>query len=154
MNSLPGLWIPSPSMPRTNELPLFNHTLPQWATAMQADIVHRSDCSVHVSDADHSVTAGKLFGLIDGGEISLDGEFGEHSASHLAAGILAHDASVRVYAKSQGLRAQASSYFGCSVCAIMTCFLKFSTMFSSSRTSVGFLATVMVSILSCSLRSA
>ena len=45
------------------------------------------------------------------------------------------------------------SYFGCSVCAIITWRLNSSTMFGSSRTDVGFLASVMVSILSCSLSS-
>jgi hypothetical protein len=45
-------------------------------------------------------------------------------------------------------------YFGCKVCAIITCRLKFSTIFASSRTAVGFLASVMVSILSCNFSSA
>jgi hypothetical protein len=49
---------------------------------------------------------------------------------------------------------KAGSYLGCSVCAIITCFLKFSTIFASSRTSVGFFANVIVSILSCSLSNA
>ena len=34
-----------------------------------------------------------------------------------------------------------ADYFGCSVCAIITWRLKFSTMFSCKRTSVGFLAS-------------
>ena len=46
------------------------------------------------------------------------------------------------------------SYFGCNVWAIITWRLKCSTMLGSRRTAVGFLASVMVSILSCSLSSA
>ena len=45
-------------------------------------------------------------------------------------------------------------YLGCIVCAIITCRLKSSTIFSCKRTAVGFLAMVMVSILSCSLSNA
>ena len=54
----------------------------------------------------------------------------------------------------RGLTLAKRGHFGCNVCAIITCFLKLSTMFSSSRTSVGFFASVMVSILSCSLSRA
>jgi hypothetical protein len=46
------------------------------------------------------------------------------------------------------------NYFGCRVWAIITWRLKFSTMLGSRRTSVGFFAIVMVSILSCSFSSA
>jgi hypothetical protein len=50
---------------------------------------------------------------------------------------------------TQGIRLDQASvltadfYFGCRVWAIMTCRLKFSTMFSARRTSVGFLARVI-----------
>jgi hypothetical protein len=52
-----------------------------------------------------------------------------------------------------GRSLKADSYFGCSVCAIITWRLNSSTIFGSRRTAVGFLASVMVSILSCSLSS-
>ena len=51
-------------------------------------------------------------------------------------------------------RPQKRRHFGCSICAIMTCRLKFSTMLSSRRTSVGRLASDIWSILSCSFSSA
>jgi hypothetical protein len=48
----------------------------------------------------------------------------------------------------------ALDYFGCNTCAIITWRLKFSAMLSSRRTSVGFFASDMRSILSCSFSSA
>ncbi len=51
-------------------------------------------------------------------------------------------------------RPQKRRHFGCSTCAIITWRLKFSAMLSSSRTSVGFFASDIWSILSCSFSSA
>ena len=55
---------------------------------------------------------------------------------------------------AENLRTESRLYFGSIVCATITCRLKSSIMFSFSRTSVGRLASVMVSILSCNLSSA
>jgi hypothetical protein len=46
------------------------------------------------------------------------------------------------------------NYFGCNICAIITWRLNFSAMLAFSRTSVGFFASDIWSILSCSFSSA
>src|SRR5579859_3754138 len=111
-------------MPGADHFALFNRALAERAALVQADVVHGGVGAVDVGDADFFSGAGEFFGLVNGGEFGLSGEF--RKRGHL----------------------------GCKVWAIMTWRLKFSTMFGSRRTSVGFFAKVMVSILSCSLSSA
>jgi len=80
MRGLSGNRIPLPKMPRAKNLAVLHHSLPQWATAMQADILHRGDGSIHIGNADHLAAAGKFFGLVWGREFGFRGELGEHLA--------------------------------------------------------------------------
>src|SRR5450759_46031 len=120
---------------------------------MQADVFHGADFAVHVGDADGLVAAGEFFCFVGGGEVGLSSDLDE----------VTHDFRVMPakplpsFARPGRARAPVhtrTSYFGCIVCATITWRLKFSIMLSSSRTSVGRLASVMVSILSCSFSSA
>ena len=143
-----GLWILSPAVPRANDLSAFDHSLPQRAAAMQADVVHGAIDAVHVGHADGLRAAGKFSGFVGGWECGFCGELCE----------VWHGLWRVLSRASLGGRAKApvptQFYFGCSVCAIITWRLKLSSIFGSRRTSVGFFASVMVSILSCSLSSA
>ncbi len=133
-------------MPRADNLPFVNDSLAERAAVVLAHVVHRADRAVDVRNADHAVAARK-FSRFVGRKFGLDGEFGEgHAEEHCQHSLFRADCGM--------LTADCSFYFGCSVCAIMIWRLKFSTIFSSRRTSVGRLVIDMVSILSCSLSSA
>src|SRR5580704_2233450 len=71
--SLARLRIPLPAMPRANNFPARNHTLPQWPSAMQADVIHGADLAVYVGDADSLAAAGEFFGFVQSGEFGLGG---------------------------------------------------------------------------------
>src|SRR5450631_1533576 len=122
---------------------------------MQADVVHGADFAVHVGDADGLIAAGEFFGFVEGGECGLSSELYvvTHEACVMSAKPLPSFARLGRARAPVPTRTR-TSYFGCIVCATITWRLKFSIMCSSSRTSVGRLASVMVSILSCSLSNA
>src|SRR5690349_21206702 len=128
-------------MPGANDLAVVDHALAEWTASVQADIVHGAVRAVHVRDADVFVAAGEFFGLVWARQVGLAGQFdyGRHRFS-----------VVRYRPGACPL----PNYFGCRVWAIITWRLKFSTMLGSKRTSVGFFAIVMVSILSCSFSNA
>src|SRR5208282_1362299 len=125
---------------------------------MEADVIHGADLPVDVGDADGLVSAGEFFGFVVGGKIRLRSDLDE----------VTHESCVmpgKPCRASLGLDGRGrppphdpvptrTCYFGCIVCATITWRLKSSIIRSSSRTSVGRLARVMVSILSCSLSSA
>jgi len=58
-------------MPRADHLATFDYTLAEWASAVQADIIHGADFAVHVGDADGLVATGGFFGLIVGGQVGF-----------------------------------------------------------------------------------
>src|ERR1035437_8606263 len=130
---------------------------------MQANVIHGADFAVHVGHADGLVAAGKFFGFVGTGEFGLGRNLDEwHRRSDSPAESRSF-AALRMtrgyrsgFTENLQLRTENSgvSYFGCIVCATITWRLKFSIMCSSRRTSVGRLASVMVSILSWSLSSA
>jgi len=72
-----GLWIPRPAMPGAHYFAAFDHSLPQGAAAMEADIIHGAVGAVHVGDADGLVAAGKFFGFVGGREFGCGGELDE-----------------------------------------------------------------------------
>ena len=72
-----GSWIPLPAMPGAHDLSALDHSLPQRAATVQADVIHRAVISVDVGDTDGLVAAGKFFGFVDGGEFGLRGELDE-----------------------------------------------------------------------------
>src|SRR5580692_3892251 len=148
-----GRWVVGPAVPGAYYFPTFDHSLPQRAAAMQADVVHGGVGAVYVGYADGFRAARKFFGFVGGREVGLAGEL--RKSRHMNRTCLAAlgwtaEAAVPTFQ----ILLMADSYFGCSVCAIITWRLKFSSIFGSRRTSVGFFASVMVSILSCSLSRA
>jgi hypothetical protein len=99
---------------------------------MQAYVIHRGNRPVHIGNANHFVATRKFLGFAFRRKFGLRGQLNEVGQGTL-------------WKPEAWLSRQlkADSYFGCSVCAIMTCRLKFSTIFSLSRTSVGFFARVI-----------
>ena len=77
LRCLTGFWIPRPTVPWTHYFAAFDHSLPQGAAAMEADIVHGAVGAAHVGDADGLVAAGKFFGFIGGREFGFGGEFSD-----------------------------------------------------------------------------
>jgi hypothetical protein len=55
-------------VPGTNNFAIFNHALPERASAMQAGVIHRADFAVHVGHTDGFVATRKFPGFIRGGE--------------------------------------------------------------------------------------
>jgi hypothetical protein len=110
---LSSLRVPGPPMPRTDQLPFFDDSLPQRSAAMQADVVHRGDLPVYIGDANHPVAAGELFGFIVWGKFGLGAEFGEHGSKkqHLASVGCCRIAEV----VQSVLSAKCPCYFGCKV---------------------------------------
>ncbi len=80
-----GLWVPGPAVPGAYHLATFDHSLPQRAAAMQANVVHGAVGAVYVGYADGFRAAGKFFGFVGGREFGLAGELREcrHSESDL-----------------------------------------------------------------------
>lgn len=161
VRGLARLRIVLPSVPRTYDFAVLDRSLAQRAALMQADVVDRGVSAVHIGDADFFVAASEFLGFVDGRKFGLSGEFDEfwHSGQALAFSPLnpmspSHCPWQGINQRVERRPLTTDCYFGCSVCAIITCRLKFSTIFGSSRTSVGFFARVMVSILSCSFSSA
>jgi len=72
--------IPLPSMPRTDKFVPFDHSLSQRPAAMQADIIHRRDRSIHIGDADDFIAARKFPGFTFGRKFGLRGELNKHLA--------------------------------------------------------------------------
>src|SRR5580693_8637439 len=72
-----GLRIVRPAMPGTDHLATFDHSLPQRAAAVQADVVHGADRAVYVGYANGFCTAGKFFGFVGGWEFGFGGELRE-----------------------------------------------------------------------------
>src|SRR5271165_1373798 len=142
-----GLWIPSPAVPGADDPTVFDHALPERAALMEAHVIHGADLSPDVGNADHFPVAGEVARFVDRGKMGLGNDFDEGHSSFSRSSSFA--AEILRFAQDDR-----GGHLGCSVCAIITWRLKFSTMFGSRRTSVGFLARVMVSILSCSLSSA
>src|SRR5579872_2016923 len=114
-----------PSVPRTYHFPVNAHALAQRAAAMHAHVVHCRQLALHVGHANVVPAHVELFGLSGFGQVGLRANFRESS-----------------HGKLPGNR-ELVAYFGCSVCAIITWRLKFSTMLSSRRTSVGRFARVI-----------
>src|SRR5438309_726719 len=77
VGGLAGLRVVLPAVPGTDKLVAFDNSLAQGAAAMQADIVHRRDGAVHVSDADHSFANSEFFGFTFRREVGLSGELDE-----------------------------------------------------------------------------
>jgi hypothetical protein len=137
---------------------------------VQADVVHGGDGSIHVGYTDDTIAAGKFFGFVEWGEIRFGSQLNEVSHGSGAsekkqaelcsawtgegARPYTNLAWARAPVPTRALTPVKRGHFGCRVWAIITWRLKLSTMFSSKRTSVGFLARVIVSILSCSLSKA
>src|SRR5215510_8358109 len=92
--------IPSPSMPRTHNLSLLDHALPERAASMQADVIHCGQGAIHISDADRSVATRKLTGFVARRQFCRGSDSDEW------------------HGEATGLAR--SSYFGCRVCAIIT----------------------------------
>ena len=72
-----GFWIPCPAMPRAHDSSTFDHSLPQRAAAMEADVVHGAVDAVDVRDADGFRAAGKFSGFVGGREGGFWGELCE-----------------------------------------------------------------------------
>jgi hypothetical protein len=72
----PGFGIVLPAVPGTNDLPLFDDSLSEWSTAMNAYIVHGGVLTGYVGDAHHFVAKRKLPGLTLGGKLSFSGNSG------------------------------------------------------------------------------
>ena len=53
-------------MPRADDFAAFDHSLPQWPAAMQADVVHGAVRTIHVRYADGLRSARKFFGFVRG----------------------------------------------------------------------------------------
>ena len=165
MRRLASLRIPLPPVPGTDYFVSLNQTLAQGSAAMKAYVVHGRDCPIHIGHADDFLAERKFFGFACWRKFRFSCEFyetchgtfqkmevrtAELRSARTAGGGCPHVVSAAVFK----LRAEADSYLGCRVCAIMTCRLKFSTMCGSSRTSVGRLANDIWSILSCNFSSA
>src|SRR5579872_2821567 len=105
-----------PSVPRTYHFPVNAHALAQRAAAMHAHVVHRRELPLHVGHANVVPAHVELFGLSGFGQVGLPANFRESGHGKLQ-------------------REEPVAHFGCSVCAIITWRLKFSTMLSSRRTS-------------------
>ncbi len=76
-----SLRIKCPAVPGTDDFTALDHSLPQWATAVEADVVHGSDGAVGICNADCFFTAEEFFSFVVAGEFGLRGEFGEGHGS-------------------------------------------------------------------------
>jgi len=74
---LSSLRIILPTVPWANNFAAFDHTFAEWAAEVQADVVQRGNCAVHVCDTNHFVSAGEFFDLVCRGEIGLGSELDE-----------------------------------------------------------------------------
>src|SRR5690349_6976019 len=68
-----GLSVKRPTMPGTNNLAAFDHSLAERAAAVEANVTHGSNSAVHVGDADCFFTAREFFGFVVTGKVGLCG---------------------------------------------------------------------------------
>src|SRR5579864_3779769 len=83
MRGRPGLRIVLPSMPRTNDLAVGNHALPQRPSPVNANVIHGGERAVHIGQANHLLAGGKLFGFVRRGQFALAGDFDKLSHDSL-----------------------------------------------------------------------
>src|SRR5262249_27621058 len=60
-----------PSVPRADDLAIFNHALSEGAALVKAFVVHRGDLSPGVHHANHFSIAGKVACFVGGGKMCL-----------------------------------------------------------------------------------
>src|SRR5579872_5500956 len=86
---LPGLRVPLPAMPGANHLVVHDDALAQGAAAVQANVVHGGNGSVHVGDAHHFFANGEFFGFARLGQIGFGGNASEGHGAVASSWLLA-----------------------------------------------------------------